>query len=84
LLIILKALKFGEVKGVPGESEYIIHGAASLRTGTTTATGEKISIGCLAKVEMNIQTNAIRVTLRTLHPAATSSIMSSSKIIFSS
>ena len=67
------------MKGIPGESEYVIHGAASLRTGTVTPTGDKISIGCLAKVEMNVQTNAIRLTIRTLHPAATVAIMATAK-----
>ena len=46
-----------------------------MRTGTTTPTGEKISIGCLLKLEMNVQSHAIRATLRTLHPAATAAIM---------
>ena len=72
-------MKFGLVTGIPGESEFVIHGAASLRTGTLTPTGEKISIGCLAKVEMNVQTNALRVTIRTLHPAATHAMMASAK-----
>ncbi len=66
---------------MPGESEFVIHGAASLRTGTLTAAGDKISIGCLAKVEMNVQTNAIRVTVRTLHPAATAAIMATAKAL---
>jgi hypothetical protein len=75
------ALKFGAVIGVPGESEFVIHGASSLRTGALTPTGEKINIGCLVKIEMNVQSNAIRVTARTLHPAATTAVMASAKAL---
>jgi hypothetical protein len=69
------------VTGVAGESEFVIHGVASLRTGTLAPSGEKISIGCLAKVEMNVQTNAMRVTVRTLHPAATAALMAAARAI---
>lgn len=64
---------------VPDETEFIVYGAASLRTGATAPNGDKISIGCLAKIEMNVQANALRVTIRTLHPSATSSIMQTVK-----
>ena len=77
----MQALKFGKVTGVPGESEFVVHGAASLRTGALTPTGEKISIGCLVKIEMNVQSNAIRVTVRTLHPAATHAVMMTVKAL---
>lgn len=64
---------------MPGESEFVLHGASSLRTGAVGPTGDKISVGCLVKVEMNVQSNAIRVTTRTLHPAATAAIMATAK-----
>ena len=35
--------------------------------------------GCLVKIEMNVQSNAIRVTARTLHPAATQAVMATAK-----
>jgi hypothetical protein len=69
-----KALKFGKVTNMPDESEYVIYGASSLKTGATGPNGDKISVGCLVKIEMNVQSNAIRLTARTLHPAATSAI----------
>ena len=69
-----KALKFGKVTNMPDESEYVIYGASSLKTGAVGASGEKINVGCLVKIEMNVQSNAIRLSARTLHPAATSSI----------
>jgi len=72
-------LKFGKVSGVPDESEFIIYGAASLKTGATAANGDKISVGCLAKLEMNVQANALRVTIRTMFPAATSAILQTVK-----
>ncbi len=58
---------------------FSLTGAASLRTGAVTASGEKINVGCLCKIEMNVQANAMRVTLRTLHPAATSAILATAK-----
>jgi hypothetical protein len=75
-------MKFSRVEGIPGSSEYVIYGASSLRTGAKTATGDKINVGCLAKLEINVQANAIRVTFRTLHPAATTSLMETVKSIF--
>eukprot|EP01038_Epipyxis_sp_PR26KG_P004272 gene4272-6051_t len=71
--------KFNRVSGVPDSSELVLYGAASLRTGAMTAAGEKISVGCLAKVEINVAANAIRVTLRTLHPAATTAVLQTFK-----
>jgi len=56
-------------------------GAATLRTGATTPNGEKISVGCLAKVELNGPSNSIRITLRTLHPAATTAMMDAAKTL---
>ena len=53
---------------------------SALRTGTMTATGEKVTVGCLAKIEMNVQANAMRITFRTLHPSATSALMATAKI----
>ena len=74
-------MKFGRVNGMPDSSEYVIYGAASLRTGAKTGTGEKISVGSLVKLEMNVQANAIRVTFRTLHPAATTAFMEVAKLL---
>jgi len=76
-------MKFGRVLGLPDATDYVIYGASSLRTGAKTPAGEKINVGCLVKIEMNIQANALRVTLRTLHPAATTAIMDSAKSLLS-
>jgi hypothetical protein len=73
------ALRFAHVRGFPDESEFVLYGASTLRTGATTPAGEKISIGSLIKVEMNIQANAMRITVRTLHPAATHATMETFK-----
>lgn len=74
-------LQFGRVTGMPDESEFVIYGAGSLRTGSLTPTGEKISVGCLVKIEMNVQANALRLTIRTLHPAATAALQSTGKAL---
>ena len=75
-------MKYSKVEGVPGSSDYVLYGAASLRTGAKSASGEKINVGCLAKIEINVQANAIRVTFRTLHPAATTAMMETVKSLF--
>lgn len=76
-------MKFSRVLGLPDATDYVIYGASNLRTGAKTPSGEKINVGCLAKIEMNIQANALRVTLRTLHPAATTAIMECTKSLLS-
>ena len=78
-LLVLQILKFGPVHGLDDESQYVIYGAASLRTGALTANGEKITVGSLAKVEMSIETNALRVAIRTLHISASQALMNSAK-----
>lgn len=42
--------------------------ASTYRTGTTNADGQPISVGCLLRVEINLQARAFRVTVRTTHP----------------
>jgi len=74
-------LKFGRTQGLPDASEYVIYGAATLRTGAIAANGEKLSVGCMVKIEMNVQANAMRVTLRSVHPAATQAILQAVKAL---
>ena len=61
-----KSLQFGVVNGMPDESEFVRYGAASLRTGAVGLNGEKVSVGCLVKIEMNVQSNQVRVTAHAL------------------
>eukprot|EP01035_Chromulina_nebulosa_P020330 gene20330-26390_t len=72
--------KYSRILGLPDESDYVIYGAATLRTGTI-ANGEKISVGSLVKIEMNIQANAMRITVRALHPAVTSAVIDTVKLL---
>ena len=74
-----KSLRFGPVTGMPDESEFVRYGACSLRTGALGPNNEKISVGCLVKIEMNVQSNAVRVTARTIHPAATTAVFESAR-----
>lgn len=76
-------LKCSKVVGLPDSSDFIIYGASSLRTGSLSPAGEKISIGCLLKIEMNVQTGSIRMTTRTLHPAATTASLQTAKVFLS-
>lgn len=70
---------------MPDESDYVIYGGATLRTGTPVPgnPSEKVSIGCLIKIEMNVQANALRVTTRTIHASATAAIMQTAKALLS-
>lgn len=79
LLGLTALLRFSYVRGVPGESEFVLHGAASLKTGATTPAGDKINLGCLVKIEMNVQSSALRITVRTMHPAASLALMATIK-----
>lgn len=78
-------LKFGTVSGMPDGSDLVLYGSAVLRTGALAANKagamEKISVGCMIKLELNTQANAIRVTVRTLHPAATAAILLTAKTL---
>ncbi len=74
-----KSLHFGVVSGMPDESEFVRYGAASLRTGAVGPNGEKVSVGCLVKIEMNVQSNQVRVTARTLHKDATAAVFENAK-----
>lgn len=66
---------------MPDESEFIVYGASLVRTGALGPNGEKISLGSLVKLEMNVQANAIRITVRTVHPSSTSAIIQTTKAI---
>jgi AP-2 complex subunit alpha len=41
--------------------------AGTFRTGTPAPTGDKVSVGILARVEANAATNSFRVTVRAVH-----------------
>jgi hypothetical protein len=72
-------LKFARVEGLPDATEFVIYGSASLHTGAIGEDGEKVSINCLVKIEMNVQANAMRVTLRSVQPAAAQAILKTVK-----
>ncbi len=72
-------LKFARVEGLPDATEFVVYGAATLRTGVLGEDGEKVGIDCLVKIEMNVQANAMRVTLRSVQPAASQAILKTVK-----
>jgi AP-2 complex subunit alpha len=41
--------------------------AGTLRTGATTPAGDKISVGCLVRIEANPTAGAYRLTVRAVH-----------------
>jgi hypothetical protein len=72
-------LNFALIPSVQGSSDFVVYGAASLRTGAMSAAGQKMNVGCLSKLEINVQMNAIRVTIRALHPAASAAMLATVK-----
>jgi hypothetical protein len=74
-----QALKMGLVSGA--QSNSMVVGAASLKTGTLTAANEKISIGCLVRLQMDKLSGCVTVGVRTLHPAATTSTLATIKAL---
>lgn len=60
--------------GVDDNNGTILSGAAALRTGTENAGGEKISVGCLIRLEMNEAAKAYRLTVRTAVPRVSESL----------
>lgn len=65
--------------GLPDASDFVFYGIASLRTGAKAPTGDKISVGCMAKIEVNVQNNALRVTIKATHPAGAQALMQTAK-----
>jgi len=64
-----QAVKLGLVAGAQTGNTAV--GAASLKTGTLTANNEKISIGCLVRLQLDATSGVVTVGVRTLHAAAT-------------
>jgi hypothetical protein len=61
----------------------VLYGVATLRTGSKNAQGEPLSVGSMVKIEINIQQNAFRVSIRTLYPAASTAIVDTIKSLYS-
>uniref|UniRef100_K3X5B9 Clathrin adaptor alpha-adaptin appendage C-terminal subdomain domain-containing protein n=1 Tax=Globisporangium ultimum (strain ATCC 200006 / CBS 805.95 / DAOM BR144) TaxID=431595 RepID=K3X5B9_GLOUD len=59
-------LKFALAEGVD-TSEATLSLACTFRTGTSGPNGDKVSVGCLARIEANAMTNAYRITVRAVH-----------------
>ena len=65
------------VEGVDDGNGTILSGATALRTGTMNAGGEKISVGCLVRLEMNEAAAAFRLTVRTAVPHVSTALSES-------
>ncbi|DAZ95185.1 TPA: hypothetical protein N0F65_013030 [Lagenidium giganteum] len=59
-------LKLAQAEGVD-TTDASISVAGTFRTGANGPNGEKLSVGCLARVEGNSMTNSYRVTVRAVH-----------------
>jgi hypothetical protein len=70
---------------MPDSSDNVLYGASILRTGAVVnnrvGEPEKVSVGCLVRIEMNPLAKTLRITLRTLHAAATDSVMKTLKLL---
>ena len=60
--------------GVDDNNGTILSAAGALRTGTANAGGDKISVGCLVRLEMNQTAGAYRLTVRTAVPQVSQSL----------
>ncbi len=67
---LMTSYKFGRCADVDTAATWT--GTSTYRTGATDPNGNKISVGCLVRVEGN--GSAVRVTARTLHPTVSLSI----------
>lgn len=56
-----------------------VMGCSQLRTGALNQSGEKINVGSLIKAELNPVARNIRLTIRTIYPAASQALMSTAK-----
>jgi hypothetical protein len=56
-----------------------IMGCSQLRTGALNQSGEKINVGSLIKAELNPMTKNVRLTIRTIYPAASQALMFTAK-----
>lgn len=71
--VISQTLRFGLVSELCQNSTLVA--AASLRTGTISASGEKVSIGCLLRMTLDSSSNSIvNIEIRTLHSSATEAL----------
>ncbi len=75
-------LKFTRIQGIPDSSDFIIYGAGSLKTGAKDPNGNKIAVGSLIKIEMNVDANALRVTIRSVYAATSAAMMETVKSLF--
>ncbi|TYZ67830.1 hypothetical protein PybrP1_009022 [[Pythium] brassicae (nom. inval.)] len=56
--------------------------AATLRTGTAGPNGDKVAVGCLARVEANPASNAVRITVRAVHRDVSVATKNCLKLVF--
>lgn len=66
-------LNFAQAQNVD-TTEASITLAATYRTGSLAPSGDKISVGCLARVEGNTATNSYRVAIRAVHKDVSSGL----------
>lgn len=75
--LLVDVMKFGLVEGADMTSGLSL--AATFRTGTASPTGDKISVGCLLKLEA--QANSFRLTVRAVHPDVSLALKNSIKSV---
>jgi hypothetical protein len=69
---VLRALKFAPMTDA---ASHCVAAGATLKTGATVPSGEKINVGCLVKIQLHPQGQAYRVDVRTVHPIATAALL---------
>jgi hypothetical protein len=75
-------LNFGQVQTEGGDGGNILC-AGQVRTGTLTATGEKVNVGCLVNATLSRQMDQLSLRIRALTPAATVAVKNLMEKVFS-
>ncbi|CAK4078316.1 unnamed protein product [Aphanomyces euteiches] len=76
--VLVDVMKFGLAEGGESVASGMISLAGSFRTGTAAPSGDKISVGCLLKLES--QGNSHRITVRAVHPDVSLAVKNNVKL----
>jgi len=78
--ILCEAMKMALVQD-PAGNDAIILAAATFRTGTVGPDGNKLSVGCLLKLDVNPAESAFRVTVRAVHGKVSVGLKNTARIL---
>lgn len=77
-----KIFRFYNVTDIEDASEFVLYGSTTLRTGFKSQSGEKVSVGILSKFEINVESNMMRISVRTVPNSVSPTIFEIIKNVF--